>query len=630
MSRRFVPPLAAALLSLLILAAPSSAQTFCVGAPTGCSGTTKPSVQAALDAAAGLAGRDRIQVGYDTTGPDGFTVAAGNAVDVVGVDAPTLWLDGDSPGVVIDEPSAIVGGFDVFVVGGAPVPAVDVAAGTLHDTSFEDAEVAPLIRLGTGTLDELSFPWVGPSGTAVRAVGPGGVITDSQIYGRVAVESTSDDLTIRRSVLQGDGQSSTSSSLRVTDGKVTVDDTGIYLGGDAVGTTAVDVAPGTGSAELALRSATVRGDGQPTLSTGVRASCTGGGTATVTLLDTAVFSFDTDLQRAAPGCAMSLDHVRYRTRDAGVGGTIVDGPGVTTGPVGPFGTWVHPGVDSPLIDAGSARTDTDTDLNNQPRVVDGNADGTAARDIGAAEYQRRPPHAVLEAQTANVNEPAMLWGDGSWDPDGGDDGRLNYTWTVDGAAVDPDDVDEYGSVLHTFTTLGTHTMSLTVTDPAGLSSTANANVTVTPLPVYDDDPGDGGATPFPPRPTTSVPGATVTVPGTPAVTLPPTTIKTPRVAINASLADLRLRSGRALRVIVTCRQLQTCRGSVVLRVGKTTLGRSGVFTIRSGGSRTVTVQVKAAGRRLLRRHPKGTTVRVVVLKTSGKSWTNGEGGRVTP
>lgn len=634
MSRRLAAPLGAALLSSLLLAAPSAAQKFCVGVP-GCDGTAAPTIQAALDAAAGVPGRDRVEVGYESADdPPAFTIAAGNAVDVVGVDRPYLFLTPGASGIVIAEPTAVVSGITVLTDADGPSPAVDVVAGTLRDVEIEAAGVDPAVRLAAGTLDGVTFPSAGPHGVGVRAVGPGGVISDSQVFAETALESSSDDLVIRRSLFEGRGWTSHAAAMRITGGKVTADDVATYIGGDAVGTVGVDVAPGAGSAELTLRSATVRGDGAPTLATGLRASCADGGSATVALVDTVVFGHDTDLQRAAPNCAVSLDHVRYRTRDAGAGGTFVDGPGVSTGPVGPFGTWIDPGFDSPLIDAGSARADADTDLRGDARVVDGDGDGAAARDIGAVEYQRAAPHARLDSQIVYVDQPTWLWGDGSWDPDGGDTGRLRYAWTVDGAPVAPADVDDQdGTARHRFTTLGEHAVTLTVTDPTGLSDTAAATVEVVPEPEWDDhDPGDDGSTPPTPPPgsgTLTVP-PTTGVPPYPRTPIVVTPVRPPSVAIAAKLVDHRPRSGRALRVVVGCRQWATCRGRIVLRAGKSTLGRSGTFTVRSGASRTLTVPVTAAGRRLLRRHPKGTTVAVKVLRASGSFWTNGEGGRVKP
>lgn len=634
MSRR--PPraaLSAALLPLSLavaLAAPAGAATFCAGVE-GCAGD-HATIQGALDAAAAAPGRDTVRVGWAADSA-GFTIAAGNAVDVVS-DGDRQYLELDGPaGIVVEEPSAVISGFTVMTTNPAqPTPAVDLEEGTLRDVEFYVAVADPTVRLGSGTLDHVTFPHATEGSRAVQAVGPGGVIEGSQLFAQTALSSASDDLVVRNAILEGySWGNADSSALKVTAGAATLDDVGVYESGTGA-PVAVDVAPAAaGSAALTLRSVTVRGDGQPTLSTGVRATCASGGTATVTLADTAVFGSDTDLQRAAPGCAMSLDHVRYRTRDAGTGGTIADGAGVSSGPVGPFGTWLDPGFDSPLIDAGSARSAADTDVDGRPRVVDGDGDGTAVRDIGASEYQRRAPVAVLGDTSAWRGSPATFWADASYDPDGGDKGRLTYAWTVDGAAPTTGLDAAHQTLTQTFATLGTHAVALTVTDPTGLSDTATATVTVTEYvpPTYDEDPPP----PAPPAPpvTTPAPPTTPTTP-TPPVVRPelPNAMTT---TIGAALLDHRLRGpgGRQLHVLVTCFQHAWCRGWVVLRAGKVKLGTSPTFRIRGdGGAVTLTVELGQAARRFVRAHPKGVDVGVSIVRVTGKGWTIGGGGRVKP
>jgi hypothetical protein len=625
-----VTPLLLSLVYSLALAVPAGAgaATFCAGVG-GCATGDHATIQGALDAAAAAPGRDTVRVGA----PDdaaGFTIAAGNAVDVLpDADADGrghLQLDGPA-GIVVEEPTAVVAGFEVLTGFDAPpVPAIDLKAGTLRDVEVFAAVQDPVIRLGAGTLDGITFPHAAPGSRAVQAVGPGGVIQDSQLFAGTALTSSSDALVVRTTILEGRAWSAGSSALKVTDGATTLDDVGLYAGG-AAAPVAVDVAPGAADdATLTLRSVTVRGDGQPTLSTGVRATCASGGTATVSLVDTAVFGSDTDLQRAAPGCAMSLDHVRYRTRDAGTGGTISDGPGVSSGPVGPFGTWLDPGFDSPLIDAGSARAATDTDVDGRPRVVDGDADGTATRDIGAVEYQRRAPDAVLADAKAWRGYATTLSAAESSDPDGGDHERLTYAWAIDGAPASTGVDAQAGTLTTTFATLGAHAVALTVTDPTGQSDTATATVTVGEYvsPPYDP--------PRPPRP----PGdpGTTTPPALPppAVPRPPSLPNAMRTAIGAGLQDSRLhgRGGRLLRVSVTCFQHATCRGRIVLRSGKVTLGRSPAFRIKGDGHNvTLSVPIGKAARAYVRRHRKGVDVRIAVVRLSGKGWTIGGGGHVT-
>jgi hypothetical protein len=354
----------------------------------------------------------------------------------------------------------------------------------------------------------------------------------------------------------------------------------------------------------------------------VFSACDGGATANVSLLDTAVLLFTSDLTDL--GCGMSLDHVRYggRVGDAFADGPSVIGSGWATGWLG------APIYESSLIDAGSDRSDDAYDFEGLPRVVDSDGDGVARRDIGAWEYQRQPPVAVLKDQHVQVGQTAVIDGSASGDPDAGDFGFVTYAWKLDGAPV-----QYLSGYVHTlypvFDTPGPHTVELTVSDPAGLSDTATATITAdsgdappTPAPTQGQGPPRTPHTPIavrPPLPTTPLPIATAKVPPTSAV-----------------LLDHRLSKAGKLRVKVTCGGgIAVCRGRVQLRAGsgKTTvvLGRSAEFVIFANRPKTVSVTVSAAGRKLLRNHKtKGVSVSVRLYKAPGTSYTNGVGGRVKP
>ena len=143
-------------------------------------------------------------------------------------------------------------------------------------------------------------------------------------------------------------------------------------------------------------------------------------------------------------------------------------------------------------------------------MVDSDGDRVARRDIGAWEYQRQPPVAVLEDQHVAAEQTAVIDGSASGDPDDGDFRFLSYAWKVDGAPI-----QNLSERLQTvFATPGAHTVELTVSDPAGLSDTAAATITA--------DDGDAPPTPAPglgPRPTPRTP-TSVRVPQ--LTTWPPT------------------------------------------------------------------------------------------------------------
>jgi hypothetical protein len=620
----------ASLAASMVMTVPAAAaQTFCVrgtGNAPGCGAATQePTIQAAVDAAAGSAGADVVRL-EGRLPAQGFTIGAGNVVDVDGTDADALTIT-SSDHIEVHEPGASISHAAFVVQTPAPAVAIDLANGTLDDVHIAGAfSVEATIRLGDATLDGVRFEGVGYPGTAVNAVGPGGVIERSVLFGEYTLKSTSDGLVVRNSVLQARTGAFGAAALRVSSGSATVDDTLIVLDQSEPGYgDGVSVAPAAGETpDLALRSVTVTGLGSdpdvtPPHSNGVFSSCSSGATANVSLLDTAVILFTTDLLDF--GCGMSLDHVRYGGR---VGTTFVDGPSVVGG--GYATGWIAaPIYESSLIDAGSDRSDDVHDFQGLPRVVDGDGDGVARRDIGAWEYQREPPVAVLGDEHVPAGKTAVIDGSASDDPDDGDFGFLSYAWKVDGAPV-----QNLSDRLQTvFATPGPHAVELTVSDPAGLSDTATATITA--------DGGDAPPTPAPDLgsgpPRTPHTAIAVRVPQ-PTTPLPITTAKVPPTS--AVLLDHRLSKAGKLRVKVTCGGgSAVCRGRVQLRAGSgktaVAVGRSAEFVIIANRPKTVSVTVSAAGQKLLRSHKaKGVAVSVRLYKLPGTSYTNGVGGRVKP
>jgi hypothetical protein len=304
MPRRLRAPLAAALLlSSLVVAVPGAAgATFCVGSYRACDGIEEPSIQAAVSAAADAPGRDRVLVGVLGTDP-GFTIAAGNAVDVMSNGDPTGIILSGNARIVVDEPTAVIENL-WFHGGGVASPLIDLRRGTWRRGGSQSSPVDPVVRLGNATLDGIQIQ----NGTAVRAVGPGGLIKDSVLSGGTALVSSSDDLVVRRTRLEGVYMADPGgAAVRVTAGRATFEDTDISASGPATGLVGVDVAPATGGrADVVLRRGMVHGEGQPTPAVGVRATCSSGASATVKLVDTEVTGFGIPMQSAGSGCAVSI------------------------------------------------------------------------------------------------------------------------------------------------------------------------------------------------------------------------------------------------------------------------------------------------------------------------------------
>jgi hypothetical protein len=126
---------------------------------------------------------------------------------------------------------------------------------------------------------------------------------------------------------------------------------------------------------------------------------------------------------------------------------------------------------SPLVDAGSSDPigflESATDLAGNPRIVN------TRRDIGAYEYQRLKPSAVIHPSATTAVTGQSVTFDGSHSTDGDPGDTLTYSWSFD------DGTTARGTTItHAFATAGPHTATLTVTDPTNLSDTATAHVTV--------------------------------------------------------------------------------------------------------------------------------------------------------
>jgi PKD domain len=139
------------------------------------------------------------------------------------------------------------------------------------------------------------------------------------------------------------------------------------------------------------------------------------------------------------------------------------------------GDW-RPAAGSPLIDAGTPGplqpNESTLDLEGDPRIVHGR------RDIGAYEYQFQAPTVTASASptTAATGQSVSFAGSAQAVEPG--DSIASYQWTFDDGATVP----AGASASHAFTTPGTHTATLTVTDAAGVqaSQTVQVQVTVPP------------------------------------------------------------------------------------------------------------------------------------------------------
>jgi hypothetical protein len=139
---------------------------------------------------------------------------------------------------------------------------------------------------------------------------------------------------------------------------------------------------------------------------------------------------------------------------------------------------MRPGFDSPLVDhgvpGGLLSTESPFDLALLPRLVDGNGDGTARRDIGAFEYQRAAPEVTASATPATAGQNQAITFNATATDSDPEETPGAITWSFDDGATATGE-----SVQHAFAAAGPHTAIASASDPAGVTGTGAATVTVT-------------------------------------------------------------------------------------------------------------------------------------------------------
>jgi len=139
---------------------------------------------------------------------------------------------------------------------------------------------------------------------------------------------------------------------------------------------------------------------------------------------------------------------------------------------------MRPGFDSPLVDhgvpGGLLSTESPFDLALLARLVDGNGDGTARRDMGAFEYQRAAPKVTASPAPATAGQGQAITFNATATDSDPEETPGPITWAFDDGATATG-----GSVQHAFAAAGAHTATASATDPAGVTGTGAATVTVT-------------------------------------------------------------------------------------------------------------------------------------------------------
>lgn len=475
------------------LAAPAaaSADTFCVNKPPCLLGTTKATVQEALDAAEQNPGPDVVRIGARAEpyeGPFTYDGFAYNAVEIIG-DGPgqsvlkggigpdyTLGLGEGSKvsdltvrprlhnGGPIEPVGLQLDGADAENVHVVHPPASGPATGivTTHDAELRGVTVD--ISGGTAVIAH-----DGPQGTTLR---------DSSVSGKVGVNAYGDATAtlrdVRLSTTGAGAQAFGGGALRLSNVQITTS------APEARGLLA-----GVGAGEVSANHVTIGRSAPASDAEGVR--IWGG---SVSLQNTIIHGYPVPVLREHYQSLGSSDlSVRYTNFDEAasalgqlsVPGTVSLGPGNRNdeprfAAPGDF----HLRGDSPLIDVGElSPLSSETDIDALDRSVDGDGDGDllGAVDLGAYEYQRMQPVADFAVGPAITGGPVAFDASPSSDPDPGDESGFAYAWSFGDGSTSAGSTPQ-----HVYAQPGDYTVGLTVTDPAGRTAATSRVVSVAPAP----------------------------------------------------------------------------------------------------------------------------------------------------
>ena len=217
-------------------------------------------------------------------------------------------------------------------------------------------------------------------------------------------------------------------------------------------------------------------------------------------------------------------------------------------------TDLRPRMPSPLIDRGKPDADAggEKDLAGRARVIDGDGQNGARRDIGAFEYQRQAP-TVTASVSPGSGPPGTTF---TFQASGTDaDGEsLTYIWTFDDGSF-----SLMPEAAKTFSTLGAHPAEVQAVDPSSLSAKTTVTATVANPPVATPTPG-------------------------PTVQQPPRDVTGPNVTVKGG--TLRVDKKRKVKVTISCPASEPAPCKIALTASsakKIKLSRKGRAKITSLG-----------------------------------------------
>lgn len=485
--------------AFLIATATASAEVICVNVAdtTGC-GAQPAELSLAFNLANSDADADDIRVGPGTYDDGPFSDGGGFEINLIGPGVDQAELTAPDSAAIQTHLSLSAAGSSVsdltvqippgansfgdtalYLANGATAQGVSAGGvGTDNTTGLSIGGTGPTSSFIGG---QVVVPLVTPSGDRAVFSGGPGEIRGSTLIGQTGVAHSGPGLELRieRSTIVAAEE-----GLGVDSGRVDVSNTLIdldpaFVGG--IGLDATNFNPGTGAKTITARHLTIVGGGPASI--GLRAFATAPTvqqTSTVTLADSIIDGPIAPVSRQAQnnGGPLGASVANVTTTNSNYSGSILDlngpnGGGAlaqtarTTFPPGflnPAGFNYRLAPSSPLVDLGNpAAGGPATDLDGNPRVEDGDSNGTVRRDLGAYEVQDEtaPDTSITAGPDGNVADATPTFTLASTEP-----GSSSFTCSLDGGAFGP---CSGPGESHTTAALsdGGHSLSVRATDAAG-------------------------------------------------------------------------------------------------------------------------------------------------------------------